>query len=62
MGDLYGETVTGNVIIRPSGGKPIVGTHILQDFRLVMDLVRHTISRSRAMKAKSSFHEGSALR
>jgi len=47
-----GETVAGNVIIGPPDIEPIVGTHVLQDFRLVIDLEHHTISRRRAMKAK----------
>jgi clan AA aspartic protease len=47
-----GETVAGNVVIGPAGSEPLAGTHVLQDFRLVIDLEHHTISRSRAMKAK----------
>ncbi len=49
---LNGETVAGNVVIGPPEIEPIVGTHVLQDFRLVIDMERHTISRRRAMKAK----------
>jgi predicted aspartyl protease len=47
-----GEAVVGNVIIGPPDIEPIVGTHVLQDFRLVIDVEHHTISRRRAMKAK----------
>ncbi|MCS7220782.1 MAG: aspartyl protease family protein [Anaerolineae bacterium] len=50
--DFGGETIAGNVIIGPPGSEPIVGTHVLQDFRLVIDMERHTVSRRRAMKAK----------
>ncbi|PKO21046.1 MAG: hypothetical protein CVU38_16895 [Chloroflexi bacterium HGW-Chloroflexi-1] len=31
---------------------PIVGTHVLQDYRVIIDMERHTVSRARAMKAK----------
>jgi predicted aspartyl protease len=47
-----GEAVAGNVIIGPPDIEPIVGTHVLQDFRLVIDMEHHTISRRHAMKAK----------
>ncbi len=50
--DFGGETVAGNVVIGPSECEPIVGTHVLQDFRLIIDMERHTISRGRAMRAK----------
>lgn len=46
------ETVAGNVVIAPGGTEPLAGTHVLQDFRLIIDLERHTVSRSRAMLAK----------
>ncbi len=46
------ETIAGNVVIGPVNSEPLVGTHVLQDFRLVLDLEHHTISRSRAMRAK----------
>jgi predicted aspartyl protease len=46
------ETVAGNVVIGPRGTEPLVGTHVLQDFRLVIDMDRHTISRRRAMRAR----------
>jgi predicted aspartyl protease len=46
------ETVAGNVILGPPGIEPLAGTHVLQDFRLVIDMERHTVSRSRAMRAK----------
>ena len=49
---LNGETVAGNMVIGPPGIEPIVGTHVLQDFRLVIDMQHHTISRRRALKAK----------
>ena len=49
---LNGETVAGNVVIGPPEIEPIVGTHVLQDFRLVIDMEHHTISRRRALKAK----------
>ncbi len=50
--DLNGETVAGNVVFGPPEIEPLVGTHVLQDFRLVIDMQRHTVSRRRAMKAK----------
>ncbi|MFQ5708018.1 MAG: aspartyl protease family protein [bacterium] len=51
--DFGGERIAGNVVIGPSECEPIVGTHVLQDFRLVIDLENHTVSRSRAMRAKA---------
>jgi len=53
--DFGGETVAGNVVIGPPECEPVVGTHVLQDFRLVIDMERHTISRGRAMRAKRVF-------
>ncbi len=50
--EFGGEIVAGNVVIGPPNSEPLAGTHVLQDFRLVIDLSTHTISRSRAMKAK----------
>lgn len=50
--DFGGETVAGNVVIGPPACEPIVGTHVLQDFRVVIDMKRHAVSRARAMKAK----------
>ena len=47
-----GETVAGNIVIGPPECEPIVGTHVLQDFRVIVDMERHTVSRGRAMKAK----------
>jgi clan AA aspartic protease len=47
-----GETIAGNVIIGPPGIEPLAGTHVLQDFRLIIDMERHTLSRTRAMRAK----------
>ncbi len=55
--DFGGETVAGNVVIGPPECEPLVGTHVLQDFRLVIDMERGTISRSRAMRAKRVFRE-----
>ena len=50
--EFGGEIVAGNVVIGPLDCEPLAGTHVLQDFRLVIDLSTHTISRSRAMRAK----------
>jgi len=50
--EFGGEIVAGNVVIGPPNSEPLAGTHVLQDFRLVIDLSTHTISRSKAMKAK----------
>ncbi|MBI5653304.1 MAG: aspartyl protease family protein [Chloroflexi bacterium] len=50
--DFGGESVAGNVVLGPTGSEPIAGTHLLQDFRLVIDMEHHTISRGRAMRAK----------
>jgi predicted aspartyl protease len=50
--EYEGELVNGTVIIGAKGIEPIAGTHVLQDFRLIIDLSRHTIQRARAMKAK----------
>ena len=47
-----GEIVAGNVVIGPSQCEPLVGTHVLQDFRVIGDLDRHEITRGRAMRAK----------
>ena len=47
-----GETVAGNVVIGPTGREPLVGTHVLQDFRMIVDLERHEVTRRRAMRAK----------
>lgn len=47
-----GETVAGNVVIGPPGCEPTVGTHVLQDFRMIVDLERHEVTRRRAMRAK----------
>ena len=35
-----GKTIAGNVVIGPSGCEPLVATHVLQDFRLVVNLER----------------------
>lgn len=50
--DFGGEQAAGNIIIGPAGCEPLVGTHVLQDFRLIIDMEHHTISRGRAMRAK----------
>ena len=47
-----GEIVAGNVVIGPRGCEPLVGTHVLQDFRMIVDLERHEVTRGRAMRAK----------
>ena len=47
-----GEVVAGNVVIGPRGCEPLVGTHVLQDFRMIVDLERHEVTRGRAMRAK----------
>jgi predicted aspartyl protease len=47
-----GEMVAGNVVIGPPQCEPLVGTHVLQDFRVIVDLERHEIIRGRAMRAK----------
>ena len=47
-----GEIIAGNVVIGPSGCEPLVGTHVLQDFRLIINLERHEVTRGRAMRAK----------
>ncbi len=52
--EYEGEIVNGTVVIGPKGIEPLAGTHVLQDFRLVVDVTHHTIRRSRAMKAKKS--------
>jgi predicted aspartyl protease len=50
--DFGGETIVGNVIIGPAKNEPLVGTHVLQDFRMIIDMDKHVVSRGRAMKAK----------
>ncbi len=52
--DFGGETVAGNVAIGPSDCEPLVGTHVLQDFRLIIDMEHHMVSRGRAMRAKTA--------
>ncbi len=47
-----GEMVAGNVVIGPPQCEPLVGTHVLQDFRVIVDLEKHEITRGRAMRAK----------
>lgn len=53
-----GETVAGNVVIGPPESEPLVGTHVLQDFRLIVDLERHEVTRGRALRAKGISHTG----
>jgi len=48
-----GEVVAGNVVIGPSESEPLLGTHVLQDFRMIVDMERGEITRRRAMRAKS---------
>ena len=48
------EIVAGIVVIGPPGCEPLVGTHVLQDFRMVVDLERHEVTRGGAMRAKPS--------
>jgi predicted aspartyl protease len=50
--EYEGELINGTVVIGPANIEPIAGTHLLQDFRLVLDLAHHTVRRARAMKAK----------
>lgn len=47
-----GEIAAGNVVIGPQGCEPLVGSHVLQNFRLIVDLERHEVTRGRAMRAK----------
>jgi predicted aspartyl protease len=47
-----GEMVAGNVVIGPPRCEPLVGRHVLQDFRVIVDLEKHEITRGRAMRAK----------
>ena len=50
--DYLGETMAGNVVIGPPSCEPLVGSHVLQDFRLVIDLGTHEVTRAQAMRAK----------
>ena len=50
--EYEGEIVNGTVVLGGKGIEPLAGTHVLQDFRLVVDVTHHTIHRARAMKAK----------
>ncbi|MFQ5794055.1 MAG: aspartyl protease family protein [Candidatus Bipolaricaulia bacterium] len=47
-----GEIVAGNVVIGPPKCEPLVGTHVLQDFRMIVDLEHYEVTRGRAMRAK----------
>ena len=53
-----GETVAGNVIIGPPECEPLVGTHILQDFRLNVSFDRHGVRRGGALRAKPASLRG----
>lgn len=50
--EYEGELVNGTVVIGPEGIEPIAGTHVLQDFRLIVNVAHQTIQRARAMRAK----------
>jgi len=50
--EYEGELVKGKVVSGPGNVEPIVGTHVLQDFRLVLDMAHHSVRRARAMRAK----------
>lgn len=52
--EYEGEVVNGTVVLGPKGIEPLAGTHVLQDFRLVVDVTHHSIRRARAMKAKTA--------
>ncbi len=52
--EYEGELVNGTVVIGPKGIEPLAGTHVLQDFRLVVDVTHHTVRRARAMRAKNA--------
>jgi clan AA aspartic protease len=52
--EYQGEVINGTVVIGPKGIEPLAGTHVLQEFRMVVDVTHHTIRRARAIKAKSS--------
>jgi len=52
-----GEVVAGNVVIGPPESEPLVGTHVLQDFRMIVDMDRHEITRGQAMRAKEGMRE-----
>jgi len=49
--EYKGELINGTVIIGPEGAEPIAGTHVLQDFRLIVDMSHHIIRRARAMRS-----------
>lgn len=50
--EYEGELVNGTVVIGPEGIEPLVGTHVFQDFRLIVNVTDQTIERARAMRAK----------
>ena len=47
-----GETIAGNVVIGPPQCEPLIGNDILQNFRMVVDLEGHRITRRPALRAK----------
>lgn len=47
-----GEIINGMVIIGSSKTEPLVGTHVLQELCLTIDMDRHTIRRRGALRAK----------
>jgi len=49
-----GEMIAGNVVIGLSGCEPLLGAHVLQDFRLIVNFERHEVIRGRAMRAKQA--------
>ncbi len=57
--EFGGEIVAGNVVIGPPNSGPLAGTHVLQDFRLVIDLSTHgTESQPRSL-VREHFMQGS---
>jgi clan AA aspartic protease len=50
--DFGGEKVVGNVFIGRQGTEPLVGSHVLEDFRIVIDMETLTISRKWALRSK----------
>lgn len=47
-----GEIINGMVILGSAKTEPLVGTHVLQELRLSIDMERHTIRRLAALRAK----------
>ena len=52
--EYQGEVINGTVVIGPKGIEPLAGTHVLQEFRMVVDVTHHIIRRARAMRAKKA--------